>query len=80
MYIYYIHTVYITLSLDPNSPRAPENENSQSQTQKLDRPPGKGFVFSEEAESGTFRPPVASKQTKPILNFKNLKNGLNCFK
>ena len=41
-----------------------------------DRPPGKGSVFSEEAENGTFRPPVASKQTKQILNLKNLKNGL----
>jgi len=44
--------------------------------QTRDRPPGKGSVFSEEAENGTFRPPVASKQTKQILNLKNLKNGL----
>jgi len=33
----------------------------------FDRPPGKGSVFSEEAENGTFRPPVASKQTKQIF-------------
>jgi hypothetical protein len=35
--------------------------------------PVKGLFFSEEAENVTFRPPVASKQTKQILNFKNLK-------
>jgi hypothetical protein len=43
---------------------------SEFRKQTHDRPPGKGSVFSEEAENGTFRPPVASKQTKQIF-FKN---------
>jgi hypothetical protein len=34
-----------------------------------DLPGGKGSVFSEEAENGTCRPPVASKQTKQIVIF-----------
>jgi hypothetical protein len=37
--------------------------------------PVKGLFFSEEAENLTFRPPVASKQTNPILNLKYRKNG-----
>ena len=41
-----------------------------------DRPPGKGSVFSEEAENGTFRPPVASKQTKQIFFRKSQKKWL----
>jgi hypothetical protein len=52
--------------VDPGPMTNWRNSESELQTDL----PVKGLFFSEEAENVTFRPPVASKQTKQILNLK----------